>query len=116
MKKIILGLICIIILSVFGCATSGKNSDSGYRHFSVKEEWLVKKVNVAELEKEINSLNKPSSFSLNEYEWFKSQITEGDEIWYFNTPDQMWRALYGAKGYVLIRGGKQVCTLVLMVS
>lgn len=116
-------LIIAIGITLFLYLTAAVTAGEGYRNFNVKEEWLVKKVNIDEVEhavteikEEVDKQDPETPYSLDELRWFTEQIIEGDEIWYFDTPQEMWVSLSGANGYALMRNGKQVCALVLTVS
>lgn len=39
-----------------------------------------------------------------ESEYIKNTKKEGDELWYYRTPEWTWRRMVGRAGYVLIRG------------
>jgi hypothetical protein len=57
---------------------------------------------------------------LEDKDWlrFKSQMREGDEIWYYITARETWTALphCGREGYALIRDDKVVDEILLSIS
>ena len=42
-----------------------------------------------------------------DWERLKAKLAEGDELWYFRTPDETWRAVpnCGLEGYAIVRQG-----------
>ncbi len=51
-----------------------------------------------------------------EWEAFKAQVRIEDEIWLFTSPEEDFLKAGGEIGYVLIRKGQQVATVVVFSS
>ena len=54
-------------------------------------------------------------------EWcqLKAQLREGDELWYFRTPDATWQSAFprcGLEGYAIIRAGQLVAQILTSIS
>lgn len=52
----------------------------------------------------------------NEWEKLKALYRDGDCIFFFKTGPESWGALHGVEGYVLVRDGEAVFTLVAVRS
>ena len=62
-----------------------------------------------------------SSDDLLDEQWlvFKDQMQDGDEIWYFRTPQETWTEFVprcGMEGYALVRGDKIVAEIFTSMS
>jgi hypothetical protein len=45
---------------------------------------------------------------------FQTEYRDGDEVWYFRSPDNTWPARLGAAGVAIVRGGRVVAHYVAM--
>ncbi len=41
--------------------------------------------------------------TLPRWNWFLSSMHEGDELWYYRFPNEMWQKLRGSHGYLILR-------------
>lgn len=91
------------------------------------ESWLTERVSVEEAEvrstptpdqlaRNPRMPNKPFGFDNERWEILKTQMIDGDELWYFCSPQETWRKLYGRAGLAVVRGGRVVETLVLLMN
>jgi hypothetical protein len=72
--------------------------------------WLKSRMTTAELEKE--------------YPWYREEgafgsdirLQEGDELWWFSSPEEQWNALAGRGGIAVIRDGKCIAHVVIIMS
>jgi hypothetical protein len=72
--------------------------------------WLKSRMTTAELEKE--------------YPWYREEgafgsdirLQEGDELWWFSSPEEQWNALAGRGGIAVIRDGKCIAHVVFIMS
>lgn len=87
--------------------------------------WLKKKVSVEDVEKEhvITSVHNPAikeptvfGFVHDQWETFKTQIQDGDELWEFCSDDGSWGALSGRAGYSIMRDGEIINSFVTILS
>ena len=50
---------------------------------------------------------------------FEDKMEDGDEVWYFRTPQETWAEFFprcGMEGYALIRGDKVVAEILTSMS
>jgi hypothetical protein len=78
--------------------------------------WLQNRVTFAEIDSIYG--NSPSENFRREYHEFKAQFQEGDELWYFCSPPESWgkKCLAGRAGYMLIRKGEVVASIVTLMN
>jgi len=80
----------------------------------------TKKVSVLEAQKNhMETLdNKKVLFAGNEDRWqaMLSIIQDGDELWEYTSPAEMWEMLAGREGIVLVRDGKVIDDLLLVMN
>ncbi len=46
--------------------------------------------------------------SQSEWTAFLAQMKQGDELWFFSTPQERWESLSGREGYAIVRDGGQI--------
>ncbi len=80
----------------------------------------TKKVSVLEAENNhMESIdNKQIPFASNDDEWqaMLSKMQDGDELWEYTSPDEMWEMLAGREGIVLVRDGIVIDELLLIMN
>lgn len=83
---------------------------------SVPEAWLLRRVTLEEIAEasRTRDLIKPRDSA--EWEEFKAQVRQGDEIWLFTSPEESFQNVGGDIGYVLIRNGEEVTHIVALRS
>jgi hypothetical protein len=72
--------------------------------------WLKSRMTTEELEKQ--------------YPWYREdgafghgiRLQEGDELWWFSSPQEQWNALAGRAGIALVRDGKCIGHIVIILS
>lgn len=86
------------------------------RSSGVPDAWLLRRVTFEEIAGPgyVRDLIKPRESA--EWEAFKSQVKEEDEIWLFTSPEESFLNVGGEIGYVLIRNGEQVASVVVLRS
>ena len=76
------------------------------------EDWLKARVGVDEIDAWQATLRRsgmrPLDLVPTEWERLKAKMLPGDEIWYFSSDPESWRALAGREGYALVRAGKVI--------
>jgi hypothetical protein len=91
------------------------------------ESWLTERVSVEQAEMSFTPLSdqlasrsqRPNAFVKRErhlWETLKSHMVEGDELWYFCSPQETWPALRGRYGIALVRNGRAIETIILLMS
>lgn len=89
--------------------------------------WLTERVSVEDAEKAFTPTpeqlarnpempSQPFAFNNERWEGLKSQMIDGEELWYFCRPRQTWRDLAGRAGLAVVHGGDVVNTLVVMMK
>lgn len=86
-------------------------------------EWLKKQVSVAEA-RHCEAIDYQTSddewlsFELAQEAWHQclDQMQEGDELWAFCSPRELWVHLSGRQGIALVRDGKCVAWIVTMMN
>lgn len=53
----------------------------------------------------------PTARWLAKWHAFVGRMTDGDELWYFESPAETWAGLSGAAGYALVRSGQIIDSL-----
>ena len=80
----------------------------------------TKKVSVLEAEKNHMEIldNKKVPFAGNDDRWkaMISKMQDGDELWEYTSPAEMWEILAGQDGIVLVRDGKVIDDLLLVMN
>lgn len=91
------------------------------------DSWLTERVTTEQAEKAFTPtpdqlarnpkmLNKPFSADNHRWESLKSRMNAGDELWYFCSPPETWRHLAGRAGVALVRDGKVIETLIVLMN
>lgn len=81
------------------------------------KEWLKEKVvSIEDLERE-HTRNGVVFGGVNQ-RWLslKEQMQPGDELWFFNSDQQSWASLAGRAGFVIMRNGEAVASMVTVMS
>jgi len=80
-------------------------------------DWLTKSTTIEEVENDhLDDNGVPFGHSHKKWLELKGKMREGDEIWYFNSPDSTWANLCGRAGLCIVRNGQIVDSLVLMMN
>jgi hypothetical protein len=91
------------------------------------ESWLTERVSVEQVEAAaIAKADQPAGnakvpskpFGQNNQRWerLKAQMASNDELWYFCSPEEMWRNLAGRAGIALVRNGKVIDELIFLMN
>jgi hypothetical protein len=62
---------------------------------------------------------KPDDLLDEQWLYFKNKMKDGDEIWYFRTPEETWTEFFprcGLEGYALVRGERLVAQILTSMS
>ena len=99
-------ILLLSVLLIAGCTFNNaslerKNVNSTD---TVLMDWLIEKVSVSDVDSYFNQ--SPGSAISSNWEQFKLNLLDGDELWLFRSRPETWAALAGAEGYVIIRLGK----------
>jgi hypothetical protein len=86
-----------------------------FLNYAVQDDWLLEQVSLSQFKKRISASNKDEQ-TKERLKWFEGQYQEGDVVWRFMNPPEMWKDLQGVSGYVLVRGGRQVATYITNTS
>jgi hypothetical protein len=72
-------------------------------------DWFIKQVKRSEVDAELGMQNQ---------RWvkFREEIQEDDELWFFCSPVESWRAKCGRSGYTIVRKGEIVRSLVTRLN
>lgn len=90
----------------------------------IQPEFLHLRLSVDEIESlELAGLAKANAvpavpFGYMNSEWleFQALAQDGDEFWSYGSPQKHWSACRGSAGYVLLREGRVVATLITALS
>ena len=89
----------------------------------MKHPWLKKPMSegIMESRRHRVTVAEAEQVQLFEGDWsaIKSQMRDEDELWYFCTPDETWTETVprcGLEGYVLVRDGKFVDSVLTSIS
>jgi len=77
--------------------------------------WLVRKVSLVEVQKEVLTPQTLPSFR-SEFNAFASAATESHEVWEFCSPQSEWNQLAGRSGFALVKDGRVTNAIVTMLS
>jgi len=87
------------------------------------EDWLQKRVTVFEAEVEHWVVDKgngskvvPFGRSHDEWNRFKSQMRNGDELWYYDSGGHSWACIRGRRGYAIVRDGRVIASYLTAIS
>ncbi len=83
---------------------------------TVPEAWLVRPVTLDEIAGASRTRDLIMPRESPEWEAFKAQMQNEDEIWLFTSPEEDFLKVGGEIGYVLIRNGQQVASVVVFSS
>ena len=74
--------------------------------------WLIEKVSLSAVDQE---LQRNSSL---EAEWrlVKARMKDGDECWSFRSPPETWQHMSGRAGYAIVREGRPVDGVVMLLN
>jgi hypothetical protein len=76
---------------------------SALRGLPVSKSWLAEPITFREIEAQLPD-DHPAFAP--EWEAFKAEMVEGDELWMWGTPPESWEHLCGRGGYVIVRDGE----------
>jgi hypothetical protein len=89
----------------------------------VREDWLQKRVTVAETEAahmvqsdRLGPDAVPFGFQNGGWRALLAEMRDGDELWEFSSSRESWEHLAGRAGIALVRDGKVVASLVTMLN
>jgi hypothetical protein len=71
--------------------------------FHVSKRWLVEATTSQEIEAQLPDDHPPFT---PEWEAFKAEMVEGDELWIWRTPPESWKQRRGRGGYAIVRNGE----------
>lgn len=91
-------------------------SDDARSGSSVPEAWLLRRVTLEEIAEASRTRDLIKPHDSDEWEAFKAQVRNEDEIWLFTSPEESFLNVGGEIGYVLIRNGEQVTSIVALRS
>ncbi len=83
---------------------------------TVPEVWLVRPVTLEEIAQASQTRDLIMPRESAEWEAFKAEVQNEDEIWLFASPQADFLNVGGEIGYVLIRKGRQVANIVVLRS
>jgi hypothetical protein len=115
-------LICVLFF-LPGCQKPKEDAEYSWQrayteeflNYQVQEEWLIEQVTVPQFLKQAGSTRGDDHID-ERVEWFVWQHENGDFIWRFMNPLEMWENLEGVSGFVLIHNGKQIATFITNTS
>jgi len=89
----------------------------------MEENWLKRKLIIEEAETE-NMVKddrlgpEPITFGYQNKEWKKLLLVMkgGDELWEFDSPDETWEDFAGRKGISLLRNGKVIASIIILMN
>jgi len=86
-------------------------------------EWLQQRVTVEEAERAHLVVDdrlgpEPVPFGFQHEEWKQliAQMDTGDDLWQFRSPPETWRNMCGRAGYVVIRSGQIIGSVVTLMN
>jgi hypothetical protein len=78
-------------------------------------EWLDKRISVDDIDVG-NTLSTLGLRHRGDWNRLMARITEGDELWEFNSPQDHWERLTGQKGVALVRCGRSIAHIVTVMN
>jgi len=78
----------------------------------IPKEWLIQKIPVDEIEREVHD----DAFGICDLNILKDKMQDGDEFWYFRSPQKTWANKMGRSGYALIRAGVPVDGMIMTMN
>jgi hypothetical protein len=106
-----INLIKMILRNSFLSKFRKIKDDSIFQEMTIEEAEDSLQINCDDLD----NLENPSYF-IKRWKEFKSNIQDGDKIYYFRSPSWTWERLCGRSGYALYRDGKQIDALTTMIN
>jgi len=89
-------------------------SDFEYDYLGAR---LIKQVSIEEVEAEnMYGYDVPFDPGNEEWEAFKSNIKEGDELWEWSTSQSSWDMLRGSSGYAILRNGEVISSMTTHIN
>ena len=127
MKLIARCFLAVIFSMMMGCSPSQSSENCGVDRLAAMTDdpiLFVKQQSISDMEKEematvgVDGSKPDIPFGLLNDEWekFKDLYRDGDCIFYFKTGPESWEARGGIEGYVLVRDGEAIYTLVTVRS
>jgi hypothetical protein len=82
------------------------------------ENCLVKKVTRSDVENLFTEkgIDKHSFYWQKEWMPFISKVQDGDELWFFSSPKEDWYNFTGREGYVIMRKGEKIKSLITLMN
>ena len=109
----------LLTLFAFGCA-HGAHECTQLADSRIERDWLVKRVTIAEAEREHMVNGIPFGYINNQWTSLKAQMKPGDELWLYQRkypPSPPSAIAVGAEiGYVVIRDCRVTGSIVTLVS
>lgn len=78
--------------------------------------WLQQEMTVAEIEAEHIHHGKALGYLNDRWETLKASMQAGDALWSFSSPPETWQHLCGRSGIALVRDGKIIDFLVIVMN
>lgn len=93
-----------------------------YKSREINDDSIFQEMTIEGLEESLNinwndlDDSQNSSRFINRLREFKSNMQEGDKIYYFCSSSFTWERLCGRSGYALYRDGKQIDSITTMIN
>lgn len=83
-----------------------------HQPYIIPVEWLTHKVTVSDIEKDVEK----SDVLAAAWNIIKAEILEDDEYWAFQSPPNTWMKKMGRAGYAIVREGKPIDGIIVMLN
>ena len=93
-----------------------------YKFRKIKDDSIFQEMTIEEAEKmlqiycNVSDDSQKSSSFVNRWKNFKSNIQDGDKIYYFRSPSWTWESLCGRAGYSIYRNGEEIDSITTIMN
>jgi hypothetical protein len=100
-------------------STPEEHPEQGLRAMAfcpVSADWLTERVSVEEAEALHMHEGHPFGSLNREWNYLKSTMQAGDELWNFSSSRESWEQLFGREGVAVVRDGKPMIGIVTLMN
>jgi hypothetical protein len=82
----------------------------------VSADWLLERVSIEDVEAQHMHEGQPFGYLNREWNYLKSTMQPGDELWNFSSSPESWEQLFGREGIAVVRDGEPLIGIVTMMN